>query len=365
MRRLAGGCVAALALSLGLVAPVAAATWTVTDRCDGTLTIIGDAANDEIVLASDASGKLSHNRFGVDPGLVSPADLDSSVEGEQSKTVSCVTSIVVNGLGGNDSLDLSALREIPAEIDGGDGDDRLIGGSGRDLLIGGTGMDQITAECCDPHETTGDGRDQINGGPGNDTIDGGLGDDEIDGGEGNDDVSGGAGNDSINGGGGSDVLDGGTGNDTIRGRYIFASVTLDFITVTGGPGNDTLDFSLLSAGVSINLDKLKQQTVFAAGASGGVWKITFVDLVENLVGTSFGDRIVAKVQTFPRVIDGGTEAGRDKLVVDARKLPKKSVTITNVDADTGTVIAEGFAPLSFDRVASVRLRCRKAGRCQQ
>jgi len=50
-------------------------------------------------------------------------------------------SLVINGLGGNDTIDASALGagQINLTIDGGDGNDTIIGSGGADVLIGGAG----------------------------------------------------------------------------------------------------------------------------------------------------------------------------------------------------------------------------------
>ena len=54
--------------------------------------------------------------------------------------------LVVAGLGGNDTIDASALNAglINLTLDGGDGNDTIIGSRGADVLIGGAGDDVIT-----------------------------------------------------------------------------------------------------------------------------------------------------------------------------------------------------------------------------
>ena len=71
--------------------------------------------------------------------------------------------LTVNGLGGDDVIDASAVAagSIPLTLDGGDGDDVLLGGAGDDVLLGGAGDDVLI------------------GGPGNDTLDGGSGDNVV------------------------------------------------------------------------------------------------------------------------------------------------------------------------------------------
>jgi Ca2+-binding RTX toxin-like protein len=71
--------------------------------------------------------------------------------------------LTVNGLGGDDVIDASAVAagSIPLTLDGGDGDDVLLGGAGDDVLLGGAGDDVLI------------------GGPGTDTLDGGSGDNVV------------------------------------------------------------------------------------------------------------------------------------------------------------------------------------------
>ena len=54
-----------------------------------------------------------------------------------------VDRIVINGLAGNDTITIDPLLTIPAELDGGEGNDVLRGGGGNDILIGGDGVDQL------------------------------------------------------------------------------------------------------------------------------------------------------------------------------------------------------------------------------
>jgi Ca2+-binding RTX toxin-like protein len=99
--------------------------------------------------------------------------------------IASVESLVVSGLGGNDTITgqngISALT--PLTIDGGAGNDTLTGGDGADTILGGNGNDQIT------------------GGRGFDTA-----------------LLGGSGDDTFvwNPGDGSDTLEGQTGTDTLQ-----------------------------------------------------------------------------------------------------------------------------------------------------
>lgn len=126
---------------------------------------------------------------------------------EQSFPTRGVRDIDIYALGGNDRVSVHASVRIPADIEGGSGNDWLAGGSGNDDIDGGPG------------------RDTIFGNAGDDDLDGGSGNDVIFGNDGNDDLEGGRGNDRLDGGDGDDTLDGGAGFDTIiggAGRDLFS-----------------------------------------------------------------------------------------------------------------------------------------------
>jgi Ca2+-binding RTX toxin-like protein len=101
-----------------------------------------------------------------------------------------------------------------------------------------------------------------------------------------------------NASGGADTLLGGDGND----RFIAdAGAAAD--TITGGAGMDTLDYSLVGAGVTLNI-----ATTGAATASGGAGA-DIVEGIENLIGTSFSDDFSGT--NGANFIDGG--AGADTI----------------------------------------------------
>lgn len=71
-------------------------------------------------------------------------------------------SLLVEGLGGNDTLEMAAREAPPATtLDGGAGDDLLLGGPGDDILLGGPGDDLLAG---------GGGEDILDGGPGDNVI---------------------------------------------------------------------------------------------------------------------------------------------------------------------------------------------------
>lgn len=172
---------------------------------NGTLTITGTPGNDVVRLIRGGDGEILFP--GVDGGgtrTFSPAEIQR---------------IVIDGLGGHDLLDVSALAQgdrflsfplpIPVTLDGGASNDTLIGGVGNDILNGGTGDDAL-----DGHE----GNDTLFGHLGDDTLRGGDGNDYLNGGPGADDVFGDAGNDQVFAVDGAlDTIDGGVGFDRVKG----------------------------------------------------------------------------------------------------------------------------------------------------
>ena len=102
-----------------------------------------------------------------------------------------VSSVVVNGRGGADSITADDTVKVRLTLNGGSGNDVLRGGAGQDVLRGDSGNDTVTG---------GGGNDRLYGGSGDDTLDGGGGDDVLVsiGGRGDDDrLTGGAGADQF------------------------------------------------------------------------------------------------------------------------------------------------------------------------
>lgn len=151
-------------------------------------------------------------------------------------SVSGITTLGMNGNGGNDSLTVSSLDNAFTGrilLSGDDGNDtlnangaktsmsragqsplitpidvRLFGGAGNDKLTGGIGDDTLVGEA---------GKDTLVGGDGHDGLSGGTEDDNLNGGKGNDTLLGDSGKDVLTGGDGADVCLGGDGDDNING----------------------------------------------------------------------------------------------------------------------------------------------------
>lgn len=173
---------------------------------NGLLTINGTADHDTIEVRLSRNGHTltviealpSTWNWDVAAGFPDPLGPTTTTRFDLDATP--VTSILIHGRDGNDKVSLFGSRtrpiDIPAEIFGDDGMDRLRGGAGGDRLYGGNDADQLI------------------GGAGDDALFGGDGNDELVGGLGADTLSGEAGNDLLDAidGGGRDVIGGGTEN---------------------------------------------------------------------------------------------------------------------------------------------------------
>ena len=173
------------------------------------------------------------------------------------------------------------------ELFGGKGSDTLEGGEGDDLMDGGTARDvadyrnatsavTVDLNIAGPQDTGGAGKDtltEVEGLLGSDyddhlygknhsggTFQGRSGDDTIEAGSGDDQSYGGEGDDLLRDGPGNDVISGGIGVDTYHVQNALGSVAIDLGIVT-------------------------------AQDTGGADTDVIVG-VENLVGSSFGDRLI-------------------------------------------------------------------------
>ena len=82
--------------------------------------------------------------------------------------------LIVNGLGGDDTIDASGLKagHVNLTLNGGDGDDLITGSAGNDLVIGGRGNDVALLGAGDDTFVwnPGDGSDIVEGQAGTDTL---------------------------------------------------------------------------------------------------------------------------------------------------------------------------------------------------
>jgi hypothetical protein len=136
---------------------------------------------------------------------------------EKTYTQEEAKNLVIRGGAGNDNISIDDSVDIGINIEGGEGNDRIIGGKGNDKISGGGGRDYIESGAGDDTVSGGLGDDVIYGLDGNDTLNGDEGNDYIDGGKGNDTVKGSAGKDVLFGGRGDDTIEGGEGEDVLAG----------------------------------------------------------------------------------------------------------------------------------------------------
>ena len=131
--------------------------------------------------------------------------------------LNAITGIVRGvGLGGDDTLDASAITTKDVGLDGGTGNNTIYGGGGNDILIGGA---NFGAQVNGPEGQQ--GNNIVVGGAGNDTIYG----NSINGAEGK---------------GGNNILLGGAGNDTIYGNWTDGGEGGGRNILVGGDNNDSL-----------------------------------------------------------------------------------------------------------------------------
>ena len=172
----------------------------------------GDGQADTVTVNGTNGG--NHITLSLQNGKVVVSGLRAQVTIANAEQTDALT---INGAGGNDTIDASALLATSAQltIDGGAGNDTIIGGQGADTLIGGDGNDVVT------------------------------------GGRGDDVAFLGAGNDTFiwNPGDGSDVVEGQGGTDTLVFNGSNASENID-ISANGGRvrffrdvGNVTMDLN--------------------------------------------------------------------------------------------------------------------------
>jgi Ca2+-binding RTX toxin-like protein len=137
----------------------ATAGGTVGDGQPDTVIVNGTAGNDKISIASNGSSVVVN-------GLAAQVMIAGAEAGNDT--------LVINGLGGDDTIDASRLHagQINLVLNGGDGNDTIIGSAGNDTVIGGRGSD--TALLGAGNDTfvwnPGDGSDVVEGQGGFDTL---------------------------------------------------------------------------------------------------------------------------------------------------------------------------------------------------
>lgn len=236
-----------------------------------TLTVSGESYNDQVLVS------FAGNNVKVD--LYAQRSNGSLDHSDRTKRISDVQKLVIIGLNGNDSAQLSqgvlnsgvTLNNLKVEFSGGNGNDSFInttsaqslafGGEGDDYLYGGNVPDQLHGDGGNDRIYGNNGSDSLRGGFGNDILRGGndgdtlygdSGDDSLFGEQGDDSLFGSLGNDYVSGGDGNDILRGEDGNDTLLGEagrdFLFGGLGhdnmlggLDNDLMQGDAGNDTMN----------------------------------------------------------------------------------------------------------------------------
>jgi Ca2+-binding RTX toxin-like protein len=284
----------------------------------GVLDRTGTDGNDTIAL-----NYLSGSRSGKDLsalllGLDFPADKPPGKQYDQLKI------IVLNGAGGNDTINLDERVDVSAQLNGGDGNDDLFGARGNDYLNGGAGVDRLdgkggnntasyagatssatvnlqTERADNDGFGTTDTLQNINNLEGSERGDTLIGNGEknfIDGGNGDDNIQGAAGDDALLGGAGADTMDGGSGTDTTT--YLSSPDSV-FVNLS----NQMLLINLIS-------DEEIQIPLGANSGLGGDADGDRLFKIENLQGSAYDDVLVG---SGSGVIDG--YEGNDLVVAGA------------------------------------------------
>jgi len=275
---------------------------------------------------------------------------------------------------GNDSLDAGTGND---SIDGGVGSDTIVGGDGNDVIYGGDvqslgandtdndsidagdGNDSVVAGFGNDTVVSGTGNDTVLAGAGSDSMTGDAGADSIDGGDGNDTLLGGADNDTLLGGAGNDSIDGGIGSDLIVASVGDGSDTLD-----GGIGTDSLDFSAISAPLTINLLPPDANNPSLGRASSSQTGTDVLINIENVTGGSGNDTIVGS-DLANRIIGGsGTDVllagnGNDWLLFDINDVNQalNAPNAGSIDGGAGVDILaiQTNTPIDFDDIPNNRI----------
>jgi subtilisin family serine protease len=185
----------------------------------GTLNLMSSAS---LVVNGDLSGAPTADTILVRLDPSNTAFIQVLTNSVQTHRVlaSGVSSIDINGLGGNDNITVESAVTAPATIYGGNGNDFIAGGNGNDFIGGEAGDDTIYGQ---------GGADIIYGGDGADFIDGQAGNDFGDGQQGNDTFYGDLGADTYYGGDGVDGVD-------FSGRGVALNLTADNVADDGASG---------------------------------------------------------------------------------------------------------------------------------
>jgi uncharacterized delta-60 repeat protein len=158
--------------------PAPVGSGTIAMQPDGTVTVEGTDQRDSVAfdVATSAQGTFLQVKVN---GRVKLFPIDS------------VHAIVASGGEGDDVLTVAAAVSVPAQLNGGFGDDVIVGGAGDDDLRGDDGNDHLTGGAGNDHVGF-NAVGPLNSEPGDDILFGGAGEDWMVGGHGTDQIYGGA-----------------------------------------------------------------------------------------------------------------------------------------------------------------------------
>ena len=207
--------------------------WNIGDGADE---VRGDADTDTVTVNGSAS---------ADAITVSPSATPDHIDVNGGLDITSTENLVVNGLGGNDTLSGVSLAAglVQLSLNGGAGDDVLSGSNGNDSLSGGTETDTVDGN---------QGLDTALMGAGNDTFVWDPGD-------------------------GSDVVEGGADQDTLRFN---GSAAAEVFTMSAN--GSRLAFARNIGNIAMDVDDVEAVTV---NALGGVDSVTVNDLSATDVGS--------------------------------------------------------------------------------
>jgi Ca2+-binding RTX toxin-like protein len=266
----------------------------------------GDGQADSVIVAG--TNKADTIGISGSAGNVAVTGLPSLVNITGAESTDQLT---VDALGGNDTIDASALQTaIQLTLDGGTGNDQIVGSAGADMLIGG------------------DGNDVVNGRGGNDVAFLGAGDDTF----------------VWNPGDGSDTVEGQDGKDTLQFNGSNASENVD-ISANGSRvrffrdvGNVTMDVNGLER---VNFAALGGADVMTVNDLTGTG-VSEVNLdLAGLLGGTAGDG------QQDSVIVNGT-SGADNIKIDHQS---GNVRVTGLAAQVNILHSEAIDQLRVNALA--------------
>ena len=248
-------------------------------------------------------------------------------------TTATVESLVVAGLGGNDTISAgNGLATVTAlTLDGGEGDDTVLGGDGDDVLLGGKGDDLVDGNRGSDQASLGAGNDhfQWDPGDGSDVVEGQSGSDRLD----------------FNGSNASEHIELSANGPRVRLTRDVAAISMDFdgieaVSVKTLGGADTVTVGDLGGTdtktVDVDLDAVGgagdgQADRVVVRGTGGADKLS--------LSNADGRLVVGGLAAQTRVAGG--EAALDKVEVDTLDGADTLTTTSAVTAATPIIVDGG------------------------